>query len=670
MSFEIDLFISYAHIDNLPLKEGDKGWVERFHKALEIRLSQLIGERPVIWRDKKLQGNDFFGDEIVEQFPNTGLMLSIISPRYIKSDWCTKEVTEFHQVIHKTSGSKVGNKSRIFKIIKTMVPFDDHPPEISDTLGYEFFVADSDTGKIRELSDTGHTDLERLYWAKLDDIAHDIRDILFQLRESPGSASTPISADASPELTVYLAETISDLQKQRDMIKRQLQEYGYRVLPDAPLPYVVSKFMETVNGYLEESVLSLHLVGGSYGFIPEGSKESIIELQNHLAAEKSKTGTLQRLIWLLAENDDEGAKEKDFVLRLRTSEDVQYGADLFETSIEEFKEAMLEKLDTIACDSDSGTPHYQSFSTVYLAETDSELNEGREKIKSRLEAQGCKVLPEDRLPLLLFRAEETINSLLEQCDIGIHIMGDHYGVVPEKTNLSLPALQYQLAGQRSLQGTLPRLVRLPDGAIEHDERQRLFLDSVRETAPDDPHTEIVDFGDDDLITSLFAKLDAFEESRFIAEASAPAASQSPAPNDGETPAMVYLICDQQDMEEDSDHLRNLEDYLYDQGYEVVLPIFDGEEEDVLNDYHENLKNCDGVMIYYGAGNELWLRSVTRDLTKIAGYGRTRPLNSKAVYIAPPTSRQKERFRSRNLLVINGLAGFSANLLEPFHQTLT
>ena len=70
MTFEMDVFISYAHIDNLPLREGESGWIASFHKALEVRLAQLLGEKPRIWRDQKLQGNDFFGDEIVKQFPS------------------------------------------------------------------------------------------------------------------------------------------------------------------------------------------------------------------------------------------------------------------------------------------------------------------------------------------------------------------------------------------------------------------------------------------------------------------------------------------------------------------------------------------------------------------------------------------------------------------------
>ena len=43
MSFENDIFISYAHIDDVALIEGQKGWISSFHRALEIRLGQLLG---------------------------------------------------------------------------------------------------------------------------------------------------------------------------------------------------------------------------------------------------------------------------------------------------------------------------------------------------------------------------------------------------------------------------------------------------------------------------------------------------------------------------------------------------------------------------------------------------------------------------------------------------
>ncbi|MCK4762809.1 MAG: TIR domain-containing protein, partial [Candidatus Aminicenantes bacterium] len=295
MSFETDVFISYAHIDNLPLKEGEKGWVAKFHRALEVRLSQLLGEKPRIWRDQKLQGNDFFGEEIVDQFPKTAVMISIISPRYIKSEWCTREIDEFCKAAASKVGIKIGSKSRIFKIIKTAVPYDEHPGEIADTLGYEFYIVDPDSGRVKELNDKCPGDLEQMYWAKLDDIAHDICDLLDKIKNT---GETGISLPRE-QLTVYLAETGFDVKEQRDIIKRELIASGYKIVPDCQLPPIEAEFNKTAAIFLEQSALSIHLIGGSYGMIPEDSRESIVIMQNKLAAQKSKTGNFLRLIWLL-----------------------------------------------------------------------------------------------------------------------------------------------------------------------------------------------------------------------------------------------------------------------------------------------------------------------------------------------------------------------------------
>ena len=77
-----------------------------------------------------------------------------------------------------------------------------------------------------------------------------------------------------------------------------------------------------------------------------------------------------------------------------------------------------------------------------------------------------------------------------------------------------------------------------------------------------------------------------------------------------------------------------------------------------------MKNCDAVLIYYGLGNDLWLRSKTRDLLKINGYGRKKPLTVKTVCIAEPFTPQKERFRSHEVKVIS-LSGDMVVALDEF-----
>ena len=77
MSFAKHLFISYAHIDNQPLTPKQQGWITRFHAQLEAILEMRIGGKTEIWRDEKLQGNDIFADEIVDQFAQTAVLVSI-----------------------------------------------------------------------------------------------------------------------------------------------------------------------------------------------------------------------------------------------------------------------------------------------------------------------------------------------------------------------------------------------------------------------------------------------------------------------------------------------------------------------------------------------------------------------------------------------------------------
>ncbi|MFN9695555.1 MAG: TIR domain-containing protein, partial [Synechococcaceae cyanobacterium] len=141
------VFISYAHIDNVPITEEQQGWISRFHSTLEVFLSQRLGGRDRIWRDLKLQGNDVFGDEIVDAFRDTTLFFSILTPRYVRSDWCKREIQEFCHHAEQTDGLVIENKSRVYKVIKTPVDRNTAerllPPVVRDSLGYEFFVQDA-----------------------------------------------------------------------------------------------------------------------------------------------------------------------------------------------------------------------------------------------------------------------------------------------------------------------------------------------------------------------------------------------------------------------------------------------------------------------------------------------------------------------------------------------
>src|SRR3954471_6976784 len=104
MIFEGDAFISYAHLDNVELIEGRKGWVANLHRALEVRVGQLLGKQPHIWRDPKLSGNDFFAETLVERLKRVAVLISVVSPRYVRSEWTRRELAEFLKAAEQQGG--------------------------------------------------------------------------------------------------------------------------------------------------------------------------------------------------------------------------------------------------------------------------------------------------------------------------------------------------------------------------------------------------------------------------------------------------------------------------------------------------------------------------------------------------------------------------------------
>jgi hypothetical protein len=143
-----------------------------------------------------------------------------------------------------------------------------------------------------------------------------------------------------------------------------------------------------------------------------------------------------------------------------------------------------------------------------------------------------------------------------------------------------------------------------------------------------------------------------------------AAESTEQPVTGNALTNVYLIYDQRD----ADVASPWADFLFEKNFEVIQPVFEGDEAEVREYHEENLRTCDAALILYGAGNECWLRRKLRELQKSAGYGRTKA-TPVAISLLPPASPEKERFRTHGAMVIPQLSGFSPGPLQPFVSLL-
>jgi hypothetical protein len=340
VNFRCDAFISYAHLDNVALVEGRKGWIAGLHRALEVRVAQLLGKAPDIWRDPKLTGNDLFSDTIIDRLRRVTALVSILTPRYVKSEWTRKELSEFCRAAVQQGGLRVNDKARIFKVLKTPVPLEAHPPELQGLLGYEFFKIDPETGKVLELDEIFGPEAQRDFWLKLDDLAHDICCLL----ETIESGEETSALRVEERETVYLAQTTSDLADERDTVKRDLQQHGYTVLPFGPLPLVTSEVEAAVRNDLSRCRLSIHLIGRCYGAVPEGSERSLAEIQNELAIERGEGGDFSRLLWISPALQVDDERQRALVERLRTDPRLHKNTDLLETHLEDLRTVYQQRL--------------------------------------------------------------------------------------------------------------------------------------------------------------------------------------------------------------------------------------------------------------------------------------------------------------------------------------
>jgi hypothetical protein len=445
-----------------------------------------LGRKADIWRDRKLQGDDIFGDEIVAQFPKLKVLISIVSPRYLESEWCCKELHQFYEIAQKSGGVRVGNKSRIFKVVKTPVPHGRHPPEIVDVLGYEFFQVD-ESGHFREFVLEKGSPTYYQFIEHFEDVAQDLSQLIRMLDEGAeltGDHGRKTST-LSPEKTVYLAKTTSDLNPARDNIRRDLEKRGYSVLPDQELP-IDGRFRTTVESYLENCKLAILLIGAKYGLVPEDEQRSMVEVQHELI----QAAPLNRLIWL------------------------------------------------------------------------------------------------------------------PSSDLG-----------------------------------------------SDDQRQEHFIAALQGQAVARPDTELLSGNLEDLKTVIIDTLE---------KLATPVSG-----DDAPTIPRIYLMFD----ESDRDAVTPIDDYLYDQGFEVLSPIFEGDESDIREVHQDHLKACDGVLIYFNQAAESWLNFKMNDLRKAPGYRGGKPLKAGAVYLCGESDRFKERFRSREALVIKQFGPFSATDVATFVEQL-
>ena len=270
-----------------------------------------------------------------------------------------------------------------------------------------------------------------------------------------------------------------------------------------------------------------------------------------------------------------------------------------------------------------------------------------------------RVLPDRQLPRANRRHIEAVKLLLIVCALSIHLVGGSYGAVPDgPTMKSAIMLQNELAAQRSKSGGLTRLIWLPDGTRSEQPRQQEFIDALHQ----DAEVQFVS----DLITQRLAELKLSIHAT-LKKLQTPVTPQpEPLTDAADRSQLIYLICTEKDRK-DTVPVANI---CVREGFDVSIPAFEGDATAIWEAHQQLLANCDGVILYYGAEEEAWKRTLDNDLKKMPSYRSGRPVRAKYTYLAVPDTTDKQElidFEEPDL--IHGLQEFSEATMTAFVQAM-
>src|SRR5712691_3390036 len=218
--FRHDVFVSYAHVDDMPIPGVDKGWVTTFIAYLKIRLSQSLGRTDAysLWMDYRFESERHaeIAPAILDNIRQSAVLVLILSPGYLASEWCKRERNAFLHSIR----SGANSQQSIFLVVKEKVDREQWPSEFQNLVGYQFWKQEID-GRVMTLGSPAPTPDEPAYYHGLHDLAWGIVQTLKELKETATTASPSLDV-AAPEISVATPMILDLPQDVKDQLNTKL----------------------------------------------------------------------------------------------------------------------------------------------------------------------------------------------------------------------------------------------------------------------------------------------------------------------------------------------------------------------------------------------------------------------------------------------------------------
>ena len=275
--YDYDIFVSYAHVDDRPMPGAAQGWVTTFANCIKTKLAQKLGRNDAyaLWMDYELRGGQPITPHILDKLQRSATLFVVLSPGYLKSVWCQRELDTF-------AGMVANGQARSVFVVE-LEPHDEAelPGPLADLKRSPFWTKDKKTGNPHRLGELVQ-DADEFYSA-IDDFVREVVTDLKQPKRAAAAATPAIATATAGNGAVFLAEVTDDLDEQRNSVKRYLDQAGIAVLPKDGFPLEPNAFRRAVSEGLAGADLFVQLLSGVAGKRPPDLPEGRAACQLQLA---------------------------------------------------------------------------------------------------------------------------------------------------------------------------------------------------------------------------------------------------------------------------------------------------------------------------------------------------------------------------------------------------
>ncbi|WP_297324197.1 TIR domain-containing protein [Nitrosomonas sp.] len=333
-----DIFVSYAHNDDLLPEGSTYGWITHFIEELRKVLTQRLGRKPDVWMDHLLLENAQVDATLIEKIRTSQTIILFMSPSYLNSEWCKQEIGDFLTVhsAHK-------NKESVFIVAVEETEREKWHSRLQALTPLQLYQK-SLSGAVHRLGyPNPPIDGEHEYWRQLNELAHLIKLQLALIDNTRGTRSisaTPVAEAAQSDKkikppVVWIAQPTADLHSQWEALAASIRQRGAQILPVGHSIYPLgdSDFRAVVENDISQADLLIQLLSKE-----AGDAAKFLQLQALAARMRVTIAEIPFLQWR-PENID-----------LQTVIDSKH-RELLQGTIacgfEQFRQQVLEKLDKL-----------------------------------------------------------------------------------------------------------------------------------------------------------------------------------------------------------------------------------------------------------------------------------------------------------------------------------